>query len=124
MTTPLEAYRYTLTQILELKKLGISVVANYSKLANQMEFDKRGVSSDIWIRVCFEAVTPEQADLIQDTKQKLYEHGISFDSGFSKNFLMWDIDWSFSYRRGAQYWAPTKKRKEIDFLLEALLETP
>ncbi len=108
MTQVEKAYDYAMGVLEELKKSGVKVEmvipgrvskGEYQDTVEKYHPPKR-LSVEKWRHVEL-FPTKEQVDLVHDAVTKLFEFGITFDTGGGCNGGRdWEIDWSFKCKKG------------------------
>lgn len=122
---PLEAFYFTMQKVKELKESGITVSVNPTKSRTDKELAKKydkpeRISAEHWVNVSFKVENKEQALKIHETANYLGLCGIRFDTGGSSNCRDWELDWSFSYKKGEEDWEWRDAREEVEDMISKM----
>ena len=124
----LEAYKFTLEKLEELKNDGIEIEMiiprsvrekgeGYEDLINKYSGPDR-LPVDLWRHVTLKYRDQEQASQIFEAAKYLGMAGISFDKGGFQNSRDWELDWSFT---SSDKW--NDKALESTKIIEDLINT-
>ena len=95
--TTIEAYKFTLKKINELKNKGIEIKIQTRPYNRKKLEDK--FPHDLWRQINFINLTKRQADEVIKMAEYLNLCGIQFDAGGMGNNKDWKLDWSFCYKK-------------------------
>jgi hypothetical protein len=107
MTQVEKAYDCAMGVLEELKKSGVKVEMVIPRRVSKGEYQDtvekyhppKCLPVEKWRHVEL-FPTKEQVDLVHNAASKLFEFGITFDTGGGCGSRDWEIDWSFKYKKG------------------------
>ena len=122
---PIEAFYFTMQKVNELKESGITVNVKPTKSRTDKELAKKydkpeRIPAEHWVNVSFKIENKEQALKIRETANYLGLCGIRFDTGGCSNCRDWELDWSFSYKKGEEDWEWRDAREEVEDMISKM----
>ena len=120
--TTIEAYRFAMIKVNELKESGIQVIIKPSQSRDNKEIIKKydkpdRISSELWNHITFENLNTIQAQKIMEIGNYLGMCGITFDTGGFIGHRDWEFDWSFSYKQGEENWQWRDAREDMEDMI-------
>ena len=121
----IEAFEFTLTKVWELKESGIEVKIKPSCSRDNKDLEKKysgpdRVPAEKWLFVSFHIKNGNESKKIFEMGQYLAMCGICFDTGGCSGQRDWELDWSFSYKKGEENMEMIIAREQVEDKLSGM----
>ena len=118
----INAFEFTLTKVWELKESGIEVIIKPSRSSENKDIAKRysgtdRVPAEKWLHVTFHIKNGNESKKVLEMAQYLAMCGICFDTGGCSGQRDWELDWSFSYKKGEEDMDMIVAREQVEEML-------
>jgi len=125
MDTVIEAYEFTLSKIKDLEETGIMVTFKPTNSRNDKEIVEKynlpdRLPPELWYNVKFTIIDPSDSNKIFELGNYLRLCGIGFDTGGCCGIRDWELDWSFTYKKGDDQPELGMAREELEEMINSL----